>query len=226
MLSAPIRDPLFRDANGKPDPKSLVNVPTWVAWLNSLASSINAAQPATTVTDETTYGIAKVVGTKTTYAREDHTHGTQSILGIPSYAYVSGNNATTTPPAIVDIPGLSLQLVPNAQYEFEAVLTMSSSDTAGLQIAVNFSAAGATVQANVLGREASASTFQSSNIIAFNTPSGTMFTIGSSSPGLCWIKGTITTGVNAGNLTIQFDKVSTGTSTVYINSFLKVIQTA
>lgn len=35
--------------------------------------------PATTVTDETTYGIAKAVGVDTTYAREDHTHGSPAL---------------------------------------------------------------------------------------------------------------------------------------------------
>lgn len=33
------------------------------------------ASPATTVTDETTYGISPAVGTDVSYAREDHTHG-------------------------------------------------------------------------------------------------------------------------------------------------------
>ena len=32
--------------------------------------------PATTVTDETNYGVSPAVGTSTNYAREDHTHGT------------------------------------------------------------------------------------------------------------------------------------------------------
>ncbi len=31
--------------------------------------------PATTVTDETTFGITPAVGTDTEYARQDHTHG-------------------------------------------------------------------------------------------------------------------------------------------------------
>jgi hypothetical protein len=34
--------------------------------------------PASSVTDETTFGVAKIVGTLTTYSREDHTHGTPS----------------------------------------------------------------------------------------------------------------------------------------------------
>jgi hypothetical protein len=34
--------------------------------------------PATTVTDETTFGIAPAVGTDAEYARQDHTHGSPS----------------------------------------------------------------------------------------------------------------------------------------------------
>jgi hypothetical protein len=37
--------------------------------------------PAATVTDETTYGVAKATGTSTNYAREDHTHGSPSLTG-------------------------------------------------------------------------------------------------------------------------------------------------
>jgi len=36
------------------------------------------------------------------------------------------------------------------------------------------------------------------------------------------IKGIFTTGLNAGNFTIKHAKVTSGTSTVFINSFLKV----
>jgi hypothetical protein len=40
--------------------------------------SAGGGTPATTVTDETTYGIAPAVGTGTNYARQDHTHGSQA----------------------------------------------------------------------------------------------------------------------------------------------------
>jgi len=35
-----------------------------------------AGTPATTVANETTWGVTPAVGTGTKYAREDHTHGT------------------------------------------------------------------------------------------------------------------------------------------------------
>lgn len=49
---------------------------TWIwdgtAWVPGPAGG---GTPATTVTDETTWGITPAVGTDTEYARQDHTHG-------------------------------------------------------------------------------------------------------------------------------------------------------
>jgi len=61
--------------------------------------------PATTVTDETTYGIAKAVGTGTNYAREDHTHGSPSLTAATPAASAVGDSAAVgvaTAPARAD----------------------------------------------------------------------------------------------------------------------------
>jgi hypothetical protein len=50
--------------------------------------------PATTVTNETTWGITPTVGTATTYAREDHTHGSPTAP--------SGTGDVTGPSSAVD----------------------------------------------------------------------------------------------------------------------------
>lgn len=47
--------------------------------------------PASTVIDETAYGVAKAVGTSTAYARADHTHGSPS-LGSSSSTAAAGNH--------------------------------------------------------------------------------------------------------------------------------------
>src|SRR5574337_799932 len=49
--------------------------------------------PATTVTDETTYGLTKAAGTGTNYAREDHTHGSPPDV---RYSTFRVNNVTIT----------------------------------------------------------------------------------------------------------------------------------
>jgi hypothetical protein len=45
-------------------------------WIGNMVGGGGGGTPATTVTDETTWGITPAVGTDTEYARQDHTHGT------------------------------------------------------------------------------------------------------------------------------------------------------
>lgn len=49
------------------DPRPFISIAT--------GSGSGSGTPATTVTDETTWGITPAVGTSTNYARQDHTHG-------------------------------------------------------------------------------------------------------------------------------------------------------
>ena len=60
-----------------------------------------SVQPATTVTNETSWGIAPAVGNATKYAREDHTHGSpaQPSGGTPADTVVSGTSFGQTPSA-------------------------------------------------------------------------------------------------------------------------------
>ena len=141
----------------------------------------------------------------------------------PTYARVAGSNATTTGQVLVAIPGLSADLLANSVYEFEAVLSVQSSSTAGTKYGVNFSAAGAAVEGQLIG-SASATATKSERVSAFNTASGVY--VGAAITGQVLIKGIITVGANAGTLTIQHLKVTSGTSTVFINSFLKVSKIA
>jgi hypothetical protein len=143
------------------------------------------------------------------------------ISQIPVYARVTGSNATTTGQTLVNVTGLSVALTTNAVYEFEAVLSVSTTAvTTGTEYGVNYSAAGATVEAQVKGSLTSASD-QTVRLNALNTATVAYLTTSAQTGGIL-IKGIITTGANAGNLTIQHLKVTSGTSTVFINSYLKV----
>jgi hypothetical protein len=51
------------------------------------------------------------------------------IGSVPSYARVTGSNATTTGQSLVNITGLTAALTTNAVYEFEASLTVSTTGT-------------------------------------------------------------------------------------------------
>jgi hypothetical protein len=139
----------------------------------------------------------------------------------PVYARVTGSNATTTGQTLVNVTGLSVALTTNAVYEFEAFLSVSTTAvTTGTEYGVNYSVAGGTVEAFVQGSLTSASD-QTVRLNALNTATVAYLTTSAQTGGIL-IKGTITTGANAGNLTIQHLKVTSGTSTVFINSYLKV----
>jgi hypothetical protein len=79
ITNAPIQEPLFLKPDGTRDMQSMVKTTAWVNWLHNLTSAQNVIGPATTVTDGTSFGLSKAVGTDTTYAREDHAHGTPAV---------------------------------------------------------------------------------------------------------------------------------------------------
>lgn len=157
-----------------------------------------------------------------TYAAAAHNHDS-SYAAKDLFARVTGSNATTTGQALADIAGLSIALAANSTYQFEAVLMVQSSSTAGNAYGVQFSAAGATIEAQITGTLAAA-TQKTLRISALNTAATPFVTSGS--VGGIYIAGMITVGANAGNLTIRHYKVTSGTSTVFINSFMTAIKRA
>lgn len=147
--------------------------------------------------------------------------GTATGIGIPVYAQVTGSNATTTGQALTDVTGLSVALTTNAVYEFEAVMScQTSAVTTGTAYGVQYSVAGAAVEASISGASTTTA-MKSLRINALNSATA-LYLAGSAQTGGILIKGRITTGANAGNLTIQHLKLTSGTSTVFIGSFLKV----
>lgn len=139
----------------------------------------------------------------------------------PMYAKVTGSNATTTGTSLTNITGLSITLAANTVYEFFANLSVASNSTAGTKYGVNYSTTGATVEANYVGTS-TATASVAGRISALNTATGVLMAV--AADGTVHISGVITTGANTGNLTIQHLKFTSGTSTVYTNSFLKVIK--
>ena len=139
------------------------------------------------------------------------------------FSRVTGSNATTTGQALVDVTGLSNALVANAVYEFEAVLSVSTSAvTTGTAYGVNYSAAGATIESHIIGASSTTAT-KTLRISAFNSATP-IYLAGSAQTGGITIRGIVATGANAGNLTVQHLKLTSGTSTVFINSFLRTIR--
>lgn len=147
--------------------------------------------------------------------------GTATGIGIPVYAQVTGSNATTTGQALVDVTGLSVALTTNAVYEFEAIMSVSTTAvTTGTAYGCNFSAAGAAVEAQISGAATSTAT-KTLRINAFNTATALYLATSAQTGGII-IKGRVTTGVNPGNFTISHLKLTSGTSTIFIGSLLKI----
>lgn len=88
----PGRDGAVPGASATPDPLKFLNEAGEFA-----VPASGSGTPATTVTSETTYGIAPAVGTDTEYARQDHTHGTPAA---PTAASVGADPAGTSSTAM------------------------------------------------------------------------------------------------------------------------------
>jgi hypothetical protein len=135
-----------------------------------------------------------------------------------AFARVSGSDATTTSNTLVDVTGLSIPLLANSVYQFEAIINGLSSTVHGTGYGINFSDSGATIEAQISGTSGPAS-HKSLRISALNS-AASPFLAGVNADGGIRITGVITTGSNAGNLLVQHLKVNSGTGTVFINSYL------
>ena len=143
-----------------------------------------------------------------------------------SIVQVAGSDFTTTGQTLVDITGLLCGLLANSKYEFEAMLFVGTSAvTTGCKYGVQFSASGAAAYAVYTGSLAS-TTGAITSTNALNTACATAFLTTSGMLGMVIVKGFIVTGANAGNVTMQTMKVTSGTSTVKIGSMLKVRKVA
>ena len=128
---------------------------------------------------------------------------------------------TTTGQVLVDVPDLAVPLLANSTYEFEAILSVASSSTAGNQYAMQFSAALATIEAQISGTLAAA-TSRADRISVFNTATVAYCIVAAA--GAIRMQGIVTTGANAGNLTVRHLKVTSGTSTIRARSYLKALK--
>lgn len=125
-------------------------------------------------------------------------------------------DTTATPPTIT---GLSAPLVANNKYEYEVRLVGQSSSSAGVRYRMNFSAAGAS------GTWYSVCSSTTTGVASFTNLYGSVqspaWTTASTDESL-YISGIIVVGANSGNLTVDLNKVTSGTATVFIGSILKL----
>jgi hypothetical protein len=91
---------------------------------------------------------------------------------------------------------------------------------------VAFSGAGATIEGGIVGSSNATTATTAERINALATATVNAFLLGSAQTGILKIQGILVVSTTAGNLTIQHLKVTSGTSTVFINSFLKAMRIA
>jgi hypothetical protein len=135
---------------------------------------------------------------------------------------VTGSNFTTSSTALVDITGLvSATLAVATLYEFEAILYVNSSSTAGMQFAVQQTGTGSGQIGVFNGIATSAATTAVAiGQTTLNGPSAQCILV--AGDGVVQLRGFIKTG-SAGSpvISIRTNKVTSGTTTVYINSIFR-----
>lgn len=131
---------------------------------------------------------------------------------------VSGSNFTTSSLSLVGITGLSFSAVASTRYEIEVMLYCNSSSTAGGQFGANSSGGSPTVIL-IQNANGNATTQISAGIKANNTAMTACLT--TAADGVVCIKGVISSGTGSPTISIRGLKVTSGTLTVYIGSYLQ-----
>lgn len=138
----------------------------------------------------------------------------------PIYSRLTTNH-TTTSTSLTSITGLALALQANSYYEIEIVLGVNSSSQTGCGYGLNWSSINAYIEAQISGTN----TITGSKCLRFTNFNASVSpwltaAVSTAVAGGIMIKGIITT-TNAGTVTVQHHKVTSGTSTVYLNSYIK-----
>ena len=134
----------------------------------------------------------------------------------------TGISTSATNVAPASGPTLSIALLATSTYEFEAVLIVDSSSTAGLNVGAAYSGTITTIGQITEGE--GSGTFVGAASHA-SGPTGGAYAVVATTKLLVKISGIIGTN-GAGNLTVQAKKLTSGTAGVYTGSSLKVRKTA
>lgn len=160
--------------------------------------------------------------------------GTAGSAGASGYSGTSGasgttflftriinSDATTTSASLVNVTGLLLECEAYGIYEIEAQLITNSSTINGCKYGIGCTETSeASIACGLYGYYSTAAA-RAYPIRAFNTALAVAFNT-AQVDGTILIKGIIITGPNAPVISIMHQKESSGTSKVYINSYLKM----
>ena len=139
-----------------------------------------------------------------------------------AWTYVATCSAQrdSTSTSFVDIPDLSIPLLVGGIYQFEAALYMQSSSAAGMKVTIAYSGT-ASVIYYIFGPTSALNTFSTVEVATFANANATMLTIATTT-GFIDIRGFIYGVSGAGNLTVQQQKITSGTVSTFAGSNLKV----
>jgi hypothetical protein len=127
----------------------------------------------------------------------------------------------TTSQSAVDITGLTAALLANTMYEFDVLLELQSTSSAGVRTGLQFSTAGAVHEAYWSGMQTVSAPNQATTNV-FGTTVNQVWAGNASTPAVARAYGVVRVGANAGNLTVQMFKVTSGTGSALTGSQLKV----
>jgi hypothetical protein len=152
--------------------------------------------------------------------------GVQGAQGVQSAWVRLASNASITT-TLNMIAGLSTTLVAGGVYEYEAVLTVQSSSSAGNQFGVQSSVAGADIEGWIEGSQAAlgANVLRIVNRVSTQGAQSTAMTR-VAGDGYVSMKGIIVAPASTTTFGVHAKKVTSGTGTVYANSFLRVTRIA
>lgn len=129
----------------------------------------------------------------------------------------TGISTTATNIAPSSGPALTIALAAGSVYEFEAILIVDSSSTAGLNVGCAYSATITTVGQHTIGEGSSTGVVAASHA---SGPTGGSYAVVASTKVLVKAMGWIRTNA-AGNLTVQAKKLTSGSCGVYTGSVLR-----
>lgn len=122
------------------------------------------------------------------------------------------------------VTGLSFAALANSSYELECVLLGQCTGTLGTRFGISFSAAGATGTFLIQGSVASNAASVIGNVVG-TIATLTYWTSAATDEFLC-IKAIVIIAGNSGNITLDTQKITSGTATVRAGSCMKIKKVA
>lgn len=143
-------------------------------------------------------------------------------VSIQLFNFRNSADLTTTNTTATDATGFGFSIAANEVWSFEIYCKIGSSSAAGTKYAINMPS-GATIMAQVFGSLASATAFDVDTITAATTL-GRVFNTGAlttaAEGAFVKIQGVVANGATPGTVQFQHGKVTSGTSTIYANSYM------